>query len=78
LILSATGLAIAFTFVNDGSNPSSEWDVYTIFNDIYGISYSSSNALFADRGLSDSADDWWYKTNGCIELSVRYAGYIPK
>jgi hypothetical protein len=75
LILSATGLASAFTFINDGSNPSGEWDLYTIFNDIYGTSYSSSDALFVDRGLADSADDWWYETNGHIELTVRYAGY---
>jgi len=74
-LLSSAGLASAFSFIDDTSNPDNEWDLYGIFNFIYNTSYTSSDALFIERGLADSVDNLWYETNGHIDLTVRYAGY---
>ena len=62
-------------WIDDSNNPTTERDLYEIFYDIFGIDYGTSDALFDDRGLADSADDWWYETNGLITVTVRYAAY---
>ena len=75
LLFGVAGMSNAYTWIDDSSNPTAEMDLYEIFNDIFGIDYGTSDALFDDRGLADSADDWWYETNGFITVTVRYAAY---
>ena len=75
LAFGVIGTANAYIYIDDDSNPGSEADLYQIFNDIFGINYGSSDALFIARGLADAADDWWYEINGEITATVRYAGY---
>ncbi len=82
LLFGVAGMSDAYTWIDDKwnpSDPSDEMNLYEIFNDIFGGNYySTSDDLFNDRGLADSADDWWYETNGHITVTGRYAGYDPE
>ncbi|MBD3419061.1 MAG: DUF4114 domain-containing protein [Chitinivibrionales bacterium] len=66
-----------FIAIDDGSNPTGEQDFYEIYNDLFGGSYSSSDDLFSDHGVSDDDDNWWTEssTGGNVKVTVRFAGY---
>ena len=72
LIFGLVGTASAYSYIDDDSNPGSERDLYQIFEDLYGIDYGSSDALFDDRGTAAGV---WYETDGHVDITVRYAGY---
>jgi hypothetical protein len=75
LVFGVVGIANAYSYIDDSSNPEAEWDLYTIFNDICGTEYSSSDEVVVNHALSDGGDYWWYETNGHITVTARYAGY---
>ena len=66
------GTASGYSYIDDHSNPESERDLYQVFEDLYGIDYGSSDALFYDRGTAAGV---WYETDGQVDITVRYAGY---
>jgi hypothetical protein len=62
--------------VDDGSN-GTEKDLYLICNEILGTSFSDSDEMFENLGVSDDEDDLWEEINGggVVSVTVRYAGY---
>jgi len=68
--------SIHATEIRDDLNPSSEADLYEIYNTIFGKSLTSSSQLDV---LSDDEDNWWtQETQGGVQVTVRYAGYTQE
>jgi hypothetical protein len=60
---------VSATIINDPLN--GEPNVYEVYNDLYGTTYTSSSQL---TQISDALDNLWTETNGEVLLELRYAG----
>lgn len=63
------------SLIMDTNNPCAELDLYEIFNDLFGVNYASSDALWEDLGEENAAA--WYQTSELVTImaTIRYAGY---
>ena len=57
----------------NATDTTDESNLYEIYNNETGSSYTSSMDLYNDRG--EVGDNEWMETNGGIDLTVKYAGY---
>jgi hypothetical protein len=85
LVMAVAALAVVSTpamatYVDDGSNPDSELDLYEIYNALYGTSFSST-AEMSYLQLSTSEDELFALSeltdppSTAVDFIARYAGY---